>query len=688
MATEALAEMMVGFAVSLDELNSIPSSASAVFNAMAESAASASEEISASFEATGQAAESFAEMSRMAAENAAEAMVAPQEAMSELVSASDEDAASIGEAFSSINFDAFQGALISLTEAVDAAVSQIDEQLATIPTQAEESAAKSKESFSGFNLGGMITQVGMGIFAFQNMANMGVQLAGGLLDPAMNAEKMQESFTNLTGSAQTATDELSKLDDFAAKTQFKTLDIDAAGAQLLGFGFKAKDIIPDITAVGDNLSAVGKGTPAEVQQVIDIFGKMSTQGKITAMDINQLGAHGITALADIAAGAGTSTTAISDMIKKGTLPAKTAIDDLTAGIEKNPIYAGGMAKQSGTLSGIMSTLSSDWDQFMATIAAPALPLLEQGLSKLTTLLTDPNFKAFAKTVGVDIVNGFIAFANNVTKLINDGQQLVNFFKQNQTAMNALVAVLITLGGIIAGLILPGLIAWGIEQMIVAAGVIATAAPFILLGVIAAAVIFGIIEAVQHWGAIMTWLQGIWQHVVDFWQNDVVKPFQNTIGAIGNAFNGMLKIAQEVGDGIGHAIKGGINDIIGVINGFIGFIDSIQIHIPAIGVGPVHTPALDWNGLGIPKIPLLFTGGFVAPGHVAVAGDQGPELVFGGTSGASVLSNSNSMAAMGGSQQQAPEIHNHIYIDGREISNQIMVQVLSQMRSSGHPNGGI
>lgn len=690
MASEALDQMIVEFIGKFDSLTNAPSVIGEAFDRVASVASETASEISNSIEAASEGFSKLTDAAQIAGIDIGDGLAVSYEALDELGSVSEETATTVSESLSSVNFDGFQSALSSLTEAVDAAVSQINEKLATIPDKAKDDAEKSKSAFDGFSLGGMINQIGLSIFSFQNMANMATQLASGLLQPAMNAENMQESFTNLTGSAQAASDELSKLDAFAAQTQFTTMDIDQAGAQLLGFGFKASSIIPDIKAVGDNLSAVGKGTPAEVQSVIDIFGKMATQGKLTQMDINELGTHGIKALQDIAAGAGLSTKQIQEMIAKGTLPAKTAIDDLTKGIEMNPIYAGGMAKQADTLSGITSTLSSDWDQFMATIMKPALPLLEQGLTKLTTLLIDPNFQKFATTMGVDLVNAIVTVTTDVGNLINTGENVVNFFKNNQDAMNALIAVLISGAGVIGGVLLPMLLAWAVDQWLVAAPVIATAAPFIALGIVVAAVIFGIIEAVQHAGQIAAWFQGIWAAAAQFWHDDVSVPFQSAVKDVEDAFTGFGKIVSAIWNGIGNTVKGGINDIIGGINDFIGFIDSFQIHIPAIGVGPVHTPAFDWNGLGIPKIPMLSGGGTVPPGGVAIAGDPGPnsELVFGGTSGASVLSHAMSMNALQQAGSGKTEIHNHIYIDGREITNQVMVQVMSQIRSSGHPLQGV
>lgn len=527
---------------------------------------------------------------------------------------------------------------------------------------AEASGAKTHSAFSGFSLSGMVQNIGMTIFGFQNMANMATQMAGALLQPAMNAENMQASFTNLTGSASLASAELQKLDDFAAHTQFTTMDIDQAGAQLLGFGFKAQDIIPDIQAIGDNLSAVGKGTPAEVQSVVDILGKMSTQGKITQMDINELGTHGIKALQDIAAGAGVSTTEIQKMIANGTLPANQAIADLTKGIEANPLYAGGMAKQSSTLSGIMSTLSSDWDVFMSKIMSPALPALEGGLSKLTATLTNPSFQKFATEVGVNIVGGLTALGGGFSKLVGIGSQVVTFFQNNEAALTALKTVGIAAAGAIAATMVVAFYNWAAAAAVAAATTLAATWPILAVGAVVALVVAGIVLAITHWGQIVDWLKGVWGVVANWFQDRVILPIQISFKIFSAFFEGIW-------NGMGNVVKGGINGIISGINSFIGFIDSIQIHIPSVGVGPIHSPAFDWNGLGIAKIPLLASGGQVGAGAF-IAGESGPELVY--TSGATVYNRGQTAAMMDGGR----ETHVHIHLGTQEVAH-ILVDAVGQ-----------
>jgi hypothetical protein len=80
-------------------------------------------------------------------------------------------------------------------------------------------------------------------------------------------------------------------------------------------------------------------------------------------------------------------------------------------------------------------------------------------------------------------------------------------------------------------------------------------------------------------------------------------------------------------GIQATVKGGINLLIGALNTLIRGLDAIQIHVPTVGVGPFHTPGFDWDGLHIPQIPKLATGGVVTAPTLALIGEAGPEAVI-------------------------------------------------------------
>jgi phage-related protein len=102
--------------------------------------------------------------------------------------------------------------------------------------------------------------------------------------------------------------------------------------------------------------------------------------------------------------------------------------------------------------------------------------------------------------------------------------------------------------------------------------------------------------------------------------------QTAVGVVLTVFDGLKTGIGIAWDGITSIIKGSINLIIDALNVFIDAIDAVQVHIPAIGVGPISTPAFDWNGVGLSRIPRLSQGTSDWPGGLAYMNEEGPEVV--------------------------------------------------------------
>lgn len=548
---------------------------------------------------------------------------------------------------------------------MEAQAEQARGSLAELATQEQET-ADTAASASGGGIGSMIGGLGnfaqsayMNILSMQGLAQTAIGLGDALTGPARTAEQTVTAFQTLTGSASAAAAEMDQLNSFAAQTPFQTQAIDNAAEKMLAFGFSNKAVIPDITAIGDALSDLGKGSEANLQGVIDIFGKIQAQGKLTGGDMMQLSTYGIPAWKMLSEQLGVPVEKLQKMVSSGLVPAGTALDGLRSGMEKT--FGGGMAKQAETFNGQLSTLQSNSTIAWASFSGPAMKMAEDGLGKLGNLVASPSFQAFAKVAGQDIAVALGKIGDGVSKIIGFGAGLVSFFQHNQVAADLLYGALAAVGVIALAFaittiptLVVAFVSWAIAAGAAAVATLAATWPILLIGAIIALVVAGIILAVQHWGQIVDFLKNVWGSVAGFFQNDVIHPIQD-------AFTGFSNFFKGIWDGIQFVFKGAINGIISGINGFIGFIDSFQIHIPSVGVGPVHTPSFDWNGLGIPKIPLLESGGQVGAGAF-IAGESGPELIY--TSGATVYNRGQTAAMMGGSG----ETHLHVYLDSREMAH--------------------
>ena len=231
---------------------------------------------------------------------------------------------------------------------------------------------------------------------------------------------------------------------------------------------------------------------------------------------------------------------------------------------------------------------------------PPLATLARFLSDLARAFTslDPGVQGFI--VGIGAVVAAIGPA------IFIGGKLIGAFKAVGVAFNALKLLMLT-------------------------------NPFTALALAVAAIAALII---LNWDKISKFLGEVWDKIA------------GGVKTLGNMLEGAWKRIQQtvtaVWDAVVGIIKGAINGVIDVINGFFGFLNGIQIGIPSIDVGPVHVGGGTIDPFNIPLIPRLAEGGIVDGATLALIGEKGPEAVV-------------PLDKL----QGATEFHSHIEVRGEE-----------------------
>ncbi|MGH2478108.1 MAG: phage tail protein, partial [Ktedonobacteraceae bacterium] len=134
------------------------------------------------------------------------------------------------------------------------------------------------------------------------------------------------------------------------------------------------------------------------------------------------------------------------------------------------------------------------------------------------------------------------------------------------------------------------------------------------------------------------------------------------------WDGMKGIVKGAWDGIWSLIKGGINFVIGLINDFIGGLDSLHVD-----VGNVHV------GVNIPKIPLLAAGGDITSGGYAWMGEHGPELAYMPTGTRVLPAGLSQQVAAGGGSGQPIIVQAVLQVDGRMMSLALLPHMTSAVR---------
>lgn len=260
----------------------------------------------------------------------------------------------------------------------------------------------------GFALGGAVSGGLSKAFDFAKNAAIG-----------FNSELQQSSiaFTTMLGSGQKSKAFLDDLQSFAKTTPFEFGNLVSNAQNMMGMGIAAKDVIPDLRALGDSVASIG-GSAQQVDSVTLAFDQMNAKGTLDMGNMNQLMQNGVpSALKILASSYGVTTGQMIKMISTGKIQSSEALPKLIAGIEKGTkstaALGGMMDKQSQTFSGAMSNISDSLTQALAGAFKPFFGAVSTGAQKIATWLGSPAFVAFGAKVSAGIGKALSAAKNFV-----------------------------------------------------------------------------------------------------------------------------------------------------------------------------------------------------------------------------------------------------------------------------------
>jgi len=250
---------------------------------------------------------------------------------------------------------------------------------------------------------------------------------------AGDMEVLDTAFTTLLGSASAAKKTMADLYKFAAETPFEDADVYRFGRSLLAAGFQAKDLTKVLTQVGDAVSAVGGGAEG-MDRVIRAIQQMRAKGKVSQEELNQIGELGIPVQRMLQEQLHLTAKEMENIGRAG-IPAGKAVDALLKGMAK--FGAGGMEKQSKTLVGLASTLSSEIKKLLTNVEGTGigdrmLPSVKRAVTDILTefkrLEADGTLKRFANDMGKLFLKAFDVIRKGMRFVLQNGPLIANAVK--------------------------------------------------------------------------------------------------------------------------------------------------------------------------------------------------------------------------------------------------------------------
>lgn len=265
-------------------------------------------------------------------------------------------------------------------------------------------------------------------------------LAAKVINTAASFETLESQLTTVTGSADVAKKLLEDIAKFSARTPFQFPDLARTSKQLLSFGFAQDEVLTKLQQIGDVSSASG----ANLGEVGLIFGQVAAAGKLTGERLLQFQERSIQIGPAIAKTMGVAENAVKDLVSQGRVSFSIFEKAFKSLSDKGGVAFGGMARQSETLEGRLSTLNDTITLLFKSIGESLRPIAKSATSALTDFIqVNQDLLSRATIEGVSfLAKGFIGVARAVKIVIEavQGFRLL-WLDVKQVGLSTLAAIL-------------------------------------------------------------------------------------------------------------------------------------------------------------------------------------------------------------------------------------------------------
>lgn len=271
------------------------------------------------------------------------------------------------------------------TEVAEQKLSQLQNKIGSFSDKASKTLAgmsdgmkKSGESIANFGEG--LKKAGSSVESVGKKLSVVTAAVGTVLGVAFNKAKSfigtyESAMTvferKLEGGKEAAEDLYQSLLTVAKGSSFAQEYLVSAGQTLVAMGVDAKKTTKYVQTATNAIAGMG-GSGTEIQEMSELFGKISQQTNLYTQDIQQMVTRGIPAWDILATKYKTTTDAVKKMASDGLLPASECLDVITDALNESDQASEmyqysieGLAKKlkDGTLTGAIDSLNTSFRTF-------------------------------------------------------------------------------------------------------------------------------------------------------------------------------------------------------------------------------------------------------------------------------------------------------------------------------------
>ena len=195
-------------------------------------------------------------------------------------------------------------------------------------------------------------------------------------------QQLEIAFETMLGSGTKAQALMNQMVETAAKTPFDLMGVAGGAKQLMAYGLAADKVNDTLVKLGN----IASGLSIPLNDIVYLYGTTMVQGRLYTQDVRQFTGRGIPLVRELADMYGVTAEKINEMVTAG----KIGFADVEKVLNKLT-GAGGqfynlMAKQSASLTGMISNLEDAWDSMLNEIGKQNQDLFAGAIGLASTLV--------------------------------------------------------------------------------------------------------------------------------------------------------------------------------------------------------------------------------------------------------------------------------------------------------------
>ena len=248
------------------------------------------------------------------------------------------------------------------------------------------------------------------------------------LDYNARMEQYTTSFTTMLGDQAKAQKLVNNLKLEAARTPFGMEDLAKATQTLMGFGMSAEESQVRLRQLGD----ISQGDAGKFESLTLAFAQMSSTGKLTGQDLNQMINAGFNPLEEISRKTGKSIGELKEEMAKGAISADMVADAFASATSEGGRFYGAMDAQSKTFSGQLATLKDGVDNLKGllagglttALAGTVMPMVNGWVDELTGAFETGGAPAFIDTLGQILKEALEFISSQLPQVVDTGMSIL------------------------------------------------------------------------------------------------------------------------------------------------------------------------------------------------------------------------------------------------------------------------